>query len=81
MQNNLSMEESYINDFHRLNSVAAQREVHRMSLHPFSREQKIIQIQTIKKLSLISKENANKLRYELTRQTFVLVELDNLLQK
>jgi ribosomal protein S8 len=62
MQNNLSAEGLYINDFHRMNSMAAQREVRRMSLHPYSREQKIQQIQAIKKSSAISKESANALR-------------------
>ena len=49
MQNNLSAEGLYINDFHRMNSMAAQREVRRMSLHPYSREQKIQQIQALKR--------------------------------
>ncbi len=62
MQNNLSVEGLYINDFHRMNSMVAQREVLRMSLHPFSREQKIQQIQAIKKSSAISKESANAQR-------------------
>jgi hypothetical protein len=30
----------YINDFHRENSMATQRAVKQMSLHPYSREQK-----------------------------------------
>ncbi len=51
MQNSLSVGSLYINDFHRSNSVAAQREVRHMSLHPFSREQKIRQIRTIHQLS------------------------------
>ena len=38
----------YINDFHRANSMAAQREVQRMSLHPYSREQKLEQIERFK---------------------------------
>jgi len=58
----ISAEGLYINDFHRMNSMAAQREVRRMSLHPYSREQKIQQIQAIKKSSAISKESANALR-------------------
>ena len=49
----ISAEGLYINDFHRMNSMAAQREVRRMSLHPYSREQKIQQIQAIKKSSAI----------------------------
>lgn len=31
----------YINEFHRQNSMTVQKEVWRMSLHPYSREQKI----------------------------------------
>ena len=38
----------YINDFHRANSMAAQREVQRMSLHPYSREQMLEQIERLK---------------------------------
>ena len=45
----------YINDFHHENSMAAQREVQQMSLHPYSREQKIAQIQRIKEQSEKSK--------------------------
>jgi hypothetical protein len=44
--------------------MAAQREVRRMSLHPYSREQKIQQIMRLKE-SLVSKENANKERNRL----------------
>lgn len=35
------MEDLHLNNFHRQNSVAAQREVARMILHPYTREQKI----------------------------------------
>ena len=59
MQNSLSAEGLYINDFHRENSMAAQRAVKQMSLHPYSREQKIAQIQMLRRLSASSKENAN----------------------
>ena len=48
MQNNSLAESWFINDFHRKNSMAAQREVQQMSLHPCSREQKLAQIQRIK---------------------------------
>ena len=51
MQDNSSAEGWYINDFHRANSMAAQREVQRMSLHPYSREQKLEQIERLKKHS------------------------------
>ena len=51
----------YINDFHRANSMAAQREVQRMSLHPYSREQMLQQIESFKNHS-VSKKNANEER-------------------
>ena len=65
MQNYLSMVSLYINDFHRSNSMAAQREVLRMSLHPFSREQKVRQIERLHEESVISKENSNRERNRL----------------
>ena len=65
MQNYLSMGNLYINDFHRSNSMAAQREVLRMSLHPISREQKVTQIERLHEESMISKENANRERNRL----------------
>ena len=49
----------------RSNSMAAQREVQRMSLHPYSREQKIRQIESLHEQSMISKENSNKERNKL----------------
>jgi hypothetical protein len=49
----------FINDFHRKNSMAAQREVQQMSLHPCSREQKLAQIARIHQLSVTTKESAN----------------------
>ena len=55
MQNNSLTESLYINDFHRKNSMAAQREVHRMSLHPYSREQKLNQINSLRQKA-VSKE-------------------------
>ena len=65
MQNYLSMDGLYINDFHRSNSMAAQREVQRMSLHPYSRDQKIKQIESLHEQSVISKESSNKVRDKL----------------
>ncbi len=65
MQNYLSMDGLYINDFHRSNSMAAQREVQRMSLHPYSREQKIRQIERLHEQSVISKKQSNKERDKL----------------
>ena len=59
------MDGLYINDFHRSNSMAAQREVQRMSLHPYSREQKIRQIESLHEQSMISKEQSNKERDKL----------------
>ena len=59
MQNNSLAGGWYINDFHRKNSMAAQREVQQMSLHPCSREQKLAQIALIRKHSAITKETAN----------------------
>ena len=52
MQDNLPHNGLYINEFHRQNSMAAQREVLRMSLHPYSREQKLRQIEEFRKNSL-----------------------------
>ena len=63
MQSYLSGESLYINDFHRMNSMAAQREVQRMSLHPLSREQKIAQIQSLRGETVI-KENSNYITSE-----------------
>lgn len=64
MQKNLSVGSLYINDFHRLNSMDAQREVRVMSLHPYSREQKLKQIMTLKE-SRTSKESSNAERSKL----------------
>ena len=61
MQSYLSMDGLYINDFHRSNSMAAQREVQRMSLHPYSREQMLQQIADFQKNSA-SKKSANEER-------------------
>ena len=59
MQNNSLVEGWFINDFHRKNSMAAQREVQQMSLHPCSREQKLAQIARIRQHSATTKESAN----------------------
>ncbi len=64
MQNYLSKDSLYINDFHRSNSMAAQREVQLMSLHPYSRQQKLAQIQRLK-ASSVSKKKANAERDKL----------------
>ena len=47
MQNNSVLERSYINDFHRQNSKGAVKEVESMLLHPYSREQKLAQINSL----------------------------------
>ena len=57
--------------FRRENSMAAQRAVQQMSLHPDSREQKIAQIQMLRRLSASSKENANAERSR--KSPFVLL--------
>lgn len=49
MQTSSSTGSCYLNDFHRKNSMAAQKEVRLMSLRPYSREQKILQIESLKK--------------------------------
>lgn len=51
MQNNSVQERSYINDFHRQNSMGAVKEVQSMLLHPYSREQKLAQINSLHHLS------------------------------
>ena len=51
----MSAESLFINDFHRKNSMAAQREVQQMSLHPCSRDQKLAQIRRIKERSVSQK--------------------------
>ena len=57
--NNSLVEGWFINDFHRRNSMAAQREVQQMSLHPCSRKQKLAQIARIRQHSATTKESAN----------------------
>jgi len=54
-----------VTDFHRLNSMAAQREVQRMSLHPYSREQKLAQIEELHLMATTSKERSNAERSRL----------------
>jgi len=59
----------FINDFHHKNSMAAQREVQQMLLHPCSREQKLAQIQRIKQHSATTKESVNLERSTKTFST------------
>ena len=63
-QNYLSARNLFINDFHRSNSMAAQREVQRMSLQPYSREQKLMQIASLRQ-STVSKESSTAQRNRL----------------
>ena len=65
MQNSLSAEGLYINDFHRSSSMAALREVQRMSLHPYSRQQKLEQIKQLSASSQTSKKSLNAQRSRL----------------
>ena len=58
MQNYSSQGGLYISDFHRSNSMAAQRVVAIMSLHPYSREQVLTQVASLHRTT-IDKENAN----------------------
>ena len=58
LQNNSVLERSYINDFHRQNSMGAVKEVESMLLHPYSREQKLAQINYLRQ-NTVSKENSN----------------------
>ncbi len=58
MQNNSVLERSYINDFHRQNSMGAVKEVESMLLHPYSREQKLAQINSLHQKA-VSKESSN----------------------
>ena len=59
MQNNSVQERSYTNDFHRQNSMGAVNEVESMLLHPYSREQKLAQINSLhqKAVSKISQNS------------------------
>ncbi len=58
MQNNSVPGKFYINDFHRRNSMGAVKEVESMLLHPYSREQKLAQINSLHQRA-VSKENSN----------------------
>ena len=58
MQDNSSVKDWCINDFHCANSMVKQRKVQRMSLHPYSREQKLEQIEKFKNHSDLKKNKA-----------------------
>ena len=61
MQNSFSTSDYYLNATHQENSMAAQREVASMLLHPYSREQKLQQIRSLHQQAA-SKEIANEER-------------------
>ena len=58
IQNNSVLERSYINDFHRQSSLAALKGEQYMLLHPYSREQKLAQINSLRQKA-VSKESSN----------------------
>ena len=72
MQNNSVLERSYINDFHRQNSMGAMKEVESMLLHPYSREQKLAQINSLRQ-NTVSKESSN-LRRSKKRELGIIEE-------
>ena len=72
MQNNSVLERSYINDFHRQNSMGAVKEVESMLLHPYSREQKLAQINSLRQKA-VSKESSN-LRRSRKRELAIIEE-------
>ncbi|CDD19707.1 unknown [Prevotella sp. CAG:732] len=55
MQKDSVLERSYINDFHRQNSMGALKEAQSMLLHPYSREQKLAQINSLRQNNRIKK--------------------------
>ena len=71
MQNNSVLERSYINDFHRQNSMGAVKEVESMLLHPYSREQKLAQINSLRQ-NTVSKESSNSERSK--RRELAIIE-------
>lgn len=71
MQNNSVLERSYINDFHRQNSMGAVKEVESMLLHPYSREQKLAQINSLHQKA-VSKESSNSERSK--RKELAIIE-------
>lgn len=61
MHNNSSLADFYSHATQITNSLAVQLEVQFMSLHPYSREQKLRQINSLRQKAA-SKENSNELR-------------------
>ena len=72
MQNNSVLERSYTNDFHHQNSMGAVKEVESMLLHPYSREQKLAQINSLHQ-KVVSKESSN-LRRSKKRELGIIEE-------
>ena len=72
MQNNSVLEKSYINDFHRQSSLAALKGEQYMLLHPYSREQKLAQINSLHQ-KVVSKESSN-LRRSRKRELAIIEE-------
>ena len=62
---------SYTNDFHRQNSMGAVKEVESMLLHPYSREQKLAQINSLRQ-NTVSKESSNSERSK--RRELAIIE-------
>ena len=56
MQNNSVLERSYINDFHRQSCLAALKGEQYMLLHPYSREQKLAQINSLRQKAVSKRE-------------------------
>ena len=63
---------SYTNDFHRQNSMGAVKEVESMLLHPYSREQKLAQINSLHQKA-VSKESSNSERSK--RRELAMIEV------
>ncbi|MDD7721547.1 MAG: hypothetical protein PUK64_00945 [bacterium] len=56
MRNNSSLANFYLNATQKTNSLAVQLEVLSMSLHPYSREQKLQQIESLHRNSVSRKD-------------------------
>ena len=63
---------SYTNDFHHQNSMGAVKEVESMLLHPYSREQKLVQINSLRQKA-VSKESSNSKRSK--RRELAMIEV------
>ena len=72
MQNNSVLEKFYINDFHRQSSLAALKGEQYMLLHPYSREQKLAQINSLRQKA-VSKESSNSERSK--RRELAMIEV------